>query len=231
MKNISQQIKKELERTKLFQAGLKYIEQNRIKTHFYDEFENNMSVYGLTSMYETSKGGQITGAVTISICHLFMKWLMLKGNDYLKEMGSELRICNRCDENNNDLPEFDVCFEVGDEKCFFEIKFSQNNNNTQGATHGKNKVENFIIVEFKFDIDRVITKDNTGILGNVWIGTTLKKPNFTGVATEKSSRTSFSYTYSEYSVEDMEMITILGNVSKKQKGSKKYNLIGGDIYN
>jgi hypothetical protein len=231
MMNISQKIKQELKRTKLIQEGLKYIEQHRIKTCFFDEFENTMSVYELTSMYETTKGGQITGRVTISICDLFMKWLMLHGNDYLKKVGSELRICNRCDENNNDLPEFDVCFEIDNERCFFEIKFSQNNNNTQGATHGKNKVDNFIIIEFKFDTHRVITEDNTGILGNVWIGTTLKKPNFMGTATEKSSRTRFEYTYLEYSIEDMEMITILGSVSKKQKSSKKYNLIGGNIYN
>jgi hypothetical protein len=231
MENISQQFKKELERTKLIQEGLKFIEQYRIKTQFVDEFENNMSIYELTSMYETAKGGQITGMVTISVCNLFMKWLMLHGNVYLKKIGSELRVCNRCDENNDELPEFDVCFEMGNKKCLFEIKFSQNNNNTQGATHGKNKVDNFIIIEFKFDVHRIITKDNSGILGNVWIGTTLKKPNFTGVATEKSSRTSFSYTYSEYNIEDMKMITILGSVSKKQRNSKKYNLIGGNIYN
>jgi hypothetical protein len=231
MKNISQKIKQELKRVKLIQGGLKYVEQNRIKTRFFDEFENNMSVYELTSMYETPKGGQITGMVTISICDLFMKWLMLHGNDYLKKVGSELKICNRCNENNDNSPEFDVCFEIDNQKCFFEIKFSQNNNSTQGATHGKNKVDNFIIIEFKFDMYRVITEDNTGILGNVWIGTTLKKPNFMGIATEKSSRTRFEYTYSEYDIEDMEMITILGNVSKKQKGSKKYNLIGGNIYN
>ena len=198
METCSQKIKRELKRTGLVQEGLKYIEQNRIKTRFFDEYENKMSVYELASKYETLKGGQITGMVTISICDLFMKWLMIHGNDYLTKVGSKLKICDRCNENYEQTPEFDVCFEIDNEKCFFEIKFSQNDNSTQGATHGKNKVENFIIIQFKFDMYRIITENNTGILGDVWIGTTLKKPNFMGIATEKSSRTRFEYTYSEY---------------------------------
>lgn len=231
VKDIIEKIKKELIKSKLIQEGLKYIEQNRIKTYFVDELENNMSVYQLVSKYETEKGGQIRGMTTVAISNLFIKWLILHGNNFLEKINSNLRVINRYDEINDNLLEFDVCFEMDGEKCLFEIKFSQNNNTTQGATHGKNKVDNFIIIEFKFDIDRVISDDNTGILGNIWIGITFKKPNFTGIASEKSSRTSFSYTYSEYDVEDMEMITIFGSISKKRKGSKKYNLIGENIYN
>jgi hypothetical protein len=232
MENKVEKIVKELKKTKLIQEGLKHLENSRLKTHFIDEFENKISVYNLISKYETTQGGQITGMITISVCNLFMKWLVLRGNEFLKSVGSNLIICDRYNlVGDEKLSEYDVCFELDGEKCFFEIKFSQNDNKTQGATHGKNKVDNFLIIEFKFDSNRVISENNIGILGDVWIGTTYKKPTFIGLATENNSRTSFSYTYKEYSVDEMNKVTILGSVFRKDKNSKKYKLIGGNIYN
>lgn len=234
MKNqslISKKIRKELKKTGLIQEGLKWVECDRLHIHYYESYKFEKSVIDILSKFETNDGGQITGKITIAICDMFMIWLCLHGNDYLKKVDSKLKIITREKINNvKKSSEFDVCFELDGDECLYEIKFSQNNNSTQGATHGNNKVSDFIIIEFKFDISRVITKSNKGILGNIWIGTTKEKPSFIGEATAKSSRTKFEYTYNEYSDEEMKDCTIFGNFSKKRKGSKKYNLIGNSIY-
>jgi hypothetical protein len=232
MKNqstISQKIRKEIKKTNLFQEGLKWVECKRLHLHYYESYKFEKSVIDILSKFETNDGGQITGKITVAICDMFMLWLCLHGNDYLKKIGSKLKIITR-EKIKKESPEFDICFELDGDDCLYEIKFSQNNNRTQGATHGKNKVNDFIIIEFNFDINRVITKSNKGILGNIWIGTTKEKPSFIGEATAKSSRTYFEYTYNEYSEEEMKDCIIFGNFFKKRKGSKKYNLIGNSIY-
>jgi hypothetical protein len=227
--SISQKIKKELKKTGLIQEGLKWVECERLHIYYHESYIFEKSVMDILSKFETNDGGQITGKITIAICDMFMIWLCIHGNEYLKKSGSKLKIISR-EKIKKKSSEFDICFELDGEECLYEIKFSQNNNSTQGATHGNNKVNDFIIIEFKFDINRIITKSNKGILGNIWIGITKEKPSFIGEATTKSSRTKFEYTYIEYSIDEMKDCIIFGDFSKKRKGSKKYNLIGNNIY-
>jgi hypothetical protein len=226
-----EKIKREIKNTKLLLTGLKNVESGYI-VNMCDGVPRKMeeSVFTSLSKIETNIGGQITGKVTIAISDSFMRWLVYHGNDYLKSVGSRLRIISRDEVIDKPNVEFDVVFEMDGQYGFFEIKFSQNKNKTQGATHGKNKVNDFIIIEFQFDMNRVITDDNRGILGDVWIGFTKGKPKFIGEASEKSSRTTFSYTYEEYSLQDMENCVIFGSFEMKGKSSKIYKLIRKNLY-
>lgn len=226
-----EKIKKEIKKTQLITHGLKYIESHWI-VNMCDGMpkKNKESILTSLGKIETNVGGQITGKVTVSISDSFIRWLVYYGNEYLESIGSKLRIISRDKIKYKPDGEFDVVFELEGEIAFFEIKFSQNRNKTQGATHGKNKVNDFIIIEFQFDINKIITDDNRGILGDVWIGFTNGKPTFIGEASEKSSRTTFSYTYEEYSIQDMENCVIFGSFEMKGKSSKIYKLIRKNLY-
>jgi hypothetical protein len=224
-------IKKEIEKTALIPYLLRYIEIHFVGNWF-DGLPklNKQSIFDCLSKIETNNGGQITGKVSVQLSDSFARCLVYYGNIYLESIGSNLRIIPRDEILIQESREFDICFEMYGHQELFEIKFSQGENKTQGATHGNKKVDNFIIIESKFDMDRIITENNVGILGKVWIGFTKNKPKFKGDPKSNSSRTHFSYSYEEYPIQDMEECVIFGSFEKKRKGSKYYRLIRKSLY-
>lgn len=225
----SSKVKKELKKTGLLQEGMKVLEKKEMSRIAYGyPKEYCMSLYDYFSIVE-GKDAQITGAITVQVCHLFMTWLMFKGNEFLKEKGSLLRIKfrNSIIKETKDNAEFDVCFEIDGVEVLFEIKMSQNNNIFQGSTHGKNKVNDFIMIQFRVNQNIVVRDENKDILGLVWIGVTKEKPNFIGEASTKNSRTGFSYRKDEYCVDDMKDCTIFGS---SKPDIVKHKLLGKKLY-
>jgi hypothetical protein len=224
----TKKIKRELKRTGLFQEGLKHLEKTELR-YILDgkPKKRGLSVKDYLSEFE-GKQGEITGKVTVRVCDMFMDWLIFDANEFLRNQGSTMRVLSRkLVASTKYTAEYDVCFEIDGERVCFEIKFSQNDSVFRGSTHGKNKVDDFIFIGFKFNQDIILGETNYGILGDVWIGTTKEKPEFIGQATDKSSNTVFKYKKQDYSVEDMEEYTIFGSSTLKRTN---YQLIGKKLY-
>ena len=189
--------------------------RDKIKYKYHNAFNLNLSI---RELYEYEETGQIRCKVTIDICDLFMQEIYHYGDEVLKEMGSPIKIDKRNEDKSEDGKSFDICFVEGNDKEQYEIKFSQNEDGFQGSTHGKNKVNRYLLINFHFDLDKVINDDiEMGIFGNTWIGISDKPLNFLGEATDKNSRTFFQFTMCDYSFDDMCEITKHGFVSKKRK--------------
>ncbi len=226
----ARKVRRELKKTGLLQEGIMEVEKTEMSGILNGKpKKRRMSLIEYLLHIESSKGGQITSKITIQVSDMIMDWLVFEANEFLKKKGSPLRIKPKKSiiTQVEDGAEFDVCFEIDGVEVLFEIKMSQNDNIFQGSTHGKNKVDDFIMIQFKVNQHVVVEDENKGILGPVWIGVTKEKPKFIGEASTTSSRTGFSYRKEVYSVEDMEDCTIFGS-SKPDK--TKYKLIGKKLY-
>jgi hypothetical protein len=224
----SKKVKRELKRTGLIQEAMKHLEKIEVQNILDGKpKKRGLSVKDYLSHFE-GKQGEITGKVTVRVCDMFMDWLLFDANEFLRNQGSTMRVLSRkLLTSTENTAEYDVCFEIDGEQVCFEIKFSQNNSAFRGSTHGKNKVNDFIFINFRFNQDVIIGETNHGILGDVWIGTTKEKPKFIGEATNNSSNTIFKYTSQDYSVEDMEDCTIFGSSTLKKTN---YQLKGKKLY-
>lgn len=226
----ARKVRRELKKTGLLQEGMMVVEKTEISNILNGKpKKRDMSLIDYLSHIESSKGGQITSKITVQVSDMIMDWLVFEANEFLKKKGSPLRIKPKksiITQLKGDA-EFDICFEIDGVEVLFEIKMSQNDNTFQGSTHGKNKVDDFIMIQFKVDQHMVVKDENKGILGHVWVGVTKEKPKFIGEPSTTSSRTGFSYKKDEYSVEDMEDCTIFGS-SKPNK--TKHKLIGKKLY-
>jgi hypothetical protein len=222
-------IREELKKVDLIQEGLRIVENSLCK-YLWKAYENKLSI---SELYKYEETEQITGKFTTNVCDYFMQWIILEGNKYLKSKNSSLRILDRKkpikDKDKDKEMSFDIIFEFDGVEVKYEIKFSQGNNAFQGSTHGKNKVPNFILIQFSADLYRVILENNKNILGDVWIGIIHKKPEFTGTPTEGSSRTGFSITKYDYDIDEMLELTILGDVKPRTRNWKKWQIIGDKI--
>jgi hypothetical protein len=237
-------IKKEFKRTGIIIEGLKQVEKDLHK-YLWRAFDNKLNV---ATLYDYEEKKQIRGKLTVNICDYFMQWILLEGNKFLQSKNSFLVIKkrdyvtisesdekNENEKSNQDDEEekmsFDLIIECDGREIKYEIKFSQNNNVFQGSTHGKNKVPNFILIQFYADLNRIISEENKGFLGNIWVGFLSKKPVFNGEPDDKSSRTSFSLSKNDYNIDEMNNLTIFGSNSPRQKRWIYWNLDGDKLYN
>jgi len=226
---MEKKIREELKKVDLIQEGLRIVEKNLCK-YLWRAYKNKLTI---SELYKYEETNQITGKFTTNVCDYFMQWIILEGNEYLKSKNSPLRIIDRKkpikEKGKEKEMSFDIIFEYDGVEVKYEIKFSQGDNVFQGSTHGKNKVPNFILIQFSANLNRIILEDNKNILGYVWVGCLNKKPEFDGTPTEKSSRTGFSLTKYDYDIDEMIELTILGDVKPQTRNWKKWWLVGDKI--
>lgn len=200
--------------------------KNKIKCRYHNAYDLGLSI---NQLYEYEEKGQIRGKVSVDICDLFMQEIYHYGNDELQRMGLTLRIQKRNNDKSKDEKSFDICFIDGDDVIEYEIKFSQNEDAFQGSTHGKNKVDNFILINFHFDMNATIDDNlKSDIFGFVWIGIT-GFVDFIGEASTKTSRTGFKFHKNIYTQEQMNDLTKFGNVYPKVGSWQYWRLVGKKI--
>jgi hypothetical protein len=209
-------LKKEFKRTGVLQHFLS-LTSSLFHFQFYNAYQKGLT---LKEAYEWENDeGQHRSNLTITFCNTFCENFYYDFNEYMIKMDSPIRLVK-----HSTLPKpkkgdkkFDFIFII--EGCSYlseglkhELKFSQNKNAFQGSTHGNNKVDDFILINFDIDMNRIITNDMTAkILGKVWIGIT-QKPKFTGKPGKKTSRSNFQFRNDLYTLEEMEEITLFGSV-------------------
>ncbi len=222
-------LKKEFKRTGVITHFLN-LTSSLLHFQFYSAYKKGFTI-NQAYEWENDKG-QHRSNLTVTFCNSFCENFYYDFNEYMEKMDSPVRIISHATlpKPEKGDKKFDFIFTILD--CDFlpnglkhELKFSQNDGAFQGSTHGNNKVDDFILINFLIDMDRILTKDMTAeILGKVWIGIT-QNPRFSGKPGKKTSRSNFKFKVASYTIEEMNEIILLGSI----KTNSVYYGLKGEI--
>jgi hypothetical protein len=191
--------------------------------------ENNLTIQEWVEKMESDKVQQSV-KISVIISDIIQEWIVFKANKFFIEKGIKYLYVIPFTENKikwEDNKNFDVIFNFKGENIRLEIKTSQSENSFTGATHGKNKVSDYLLINYRVNKNlKVENKQVNYFTSGVFAAIVkVKGDEFVGEATKKSSFTSFKFNKNSYSLEYIKEHTLVGDIDITKKNKKSYTLV------
>ena len=198
-KNVLQKIKKILKSQEFLNELNKHVSEYAFQEFYIDCWSKKITIKDFINLNKQEH----SVIVGVKFGNIFQNAL----KNALKEIMS-----NEITDSEKDLELFDVPFE---------LKTVREELNFQGATHSFRKCDNYILLMYVFDDNKIMSNINDVLISGICISVStnmITKSNWHGVASEKNSRTTLKLPNSIIS--DVKESLVYGKAETKQKWIK-----------
>jgi hypothetical protein len=191
--------------------------------------ENNLTIQEWVEKIESDKTQQSV-KISVIVSDIIQEWIVFKANQFFQQKGINYLSVIPFTENKlkwDDDKNFDVIFNYYGKSIRLEIKTSQSESSFTGATHGKNKVSDYLLINYRIDKSLKVqyTQENYFTSGVFAAIVTVKSDGFVGEASKKNSFTSFKFNKDSYSLDYINEHTLVGGIDNNKKTRKNHTLV------